>query len=93
VARRAYELDPNSAASADTYGWVLLQSGQVAPGLNLLQATAQSPGASGDMRLHYAVALARSGDRKQAREIIATLLSGNSALSDRTQAEQLLKEL
>jgi tetratricopeptide (TPR) repeat protein len=93
VARRAYELDPSSAAAADAYGWILAQSGQVAPGLRLLQATATSPGASGDMRLHYAEALARSGDRKQARDIIAALLSGNAVLSDRTAAEQLLKEL
>lgn len=93
VARQAYDLDSNSAAVADTYGWILVQSGQVGPGLNLLQATARSPGASADMRLHYAEALARSGDRKQAREIITALLSGNAALSDRTHAEQLLKAL
>jgi hypothetical protein len=45
------------------------------------------------MRLHYALALARSGDKKQAREIVSALLSGNAVLADRGQAEQLLKDL
>jgi predicted Zn-dependent protease len=93
VARQAFEVDPNSAAAADTYGWVLLQSGQTAAAVRLLQGTANSAGASGDMRLHYAMALARSGDKKQAREILSALLSGNSVLADRGQAEQLLKDL
>ena len=36
-AERAYSLMPNSAATADTYGWILVKRGDVARGVDLLR--------------------------------------------------------
>ena len=40
-ARRAFALDPGNAASADTYGWMLVHGGRPAEGLALLLAAAR----------------------------------------------------
>jgi tetratricopeptide (TPR) repeat protein len=92
TARRAYEMSPTMPAVADTYGWALVQAGQVRAGLELLNSAAKNAEADGDIRFHYAAALARNGDRERAREALIALLAGNT-LSDRWEAEQLLRQL
>lgn len=69
LARRAHELAPKSREITDTYAWILVQRGQIAEGLKLLTPIA-GPAASPEVRLHYAVALARSGRKGEAQAIV-----------------------
>lgn len=69
LARRAHERAPKSLEITDTYAWILVQRGQTGEGLKLLAAIdgASTPP---EVRLHYAVALARSGKREEAQRIV-----------------------
>src|SRR5207244_7864265 len=53
TARRAYEISSSSADIADTYGWLLVQSGQRKAGLKVLEPAAASADAKNDVKLHY----------------------------------------
>ncbi len=67
VAEKAYSLAPNSPAIADTLGWILVERGDTKRGVELLsKAAADAPNAP-QIRLHYAKALIKSGDKAGAR--------------------------
>lgn len=69
LARRAHELAPKSLEITDTYAWILVQRGQIGEGLKLLTPLA-GPSAPPEVRLHFAVALARSGRKGEAQAIV-----------------------
>jgi tetratricopeptide (TPR) repeat protein len=91
-ALRAYELAPQSAAAADTLGWILLQLGEIDRGQALLDMAASR---SEDPSIHYhrVVALQRSGDIPEARRALSTLLNGTASFPERPEAQKLLKKL
>lgn len=93
LARQAVALAPSNAAVADTLGWILVDVGQVAEGATILREAAKGPKAPAEIRYHYAVALARSGDRQQARTLLEGLVKETGAFPSRPAAEQLLREL
>lgn len=72
LARRAHERAPKSLEITDTYAWILVERGQLAEGLKLLAPIA-GPSAPPEVRLHYAVALARSGEKGQAQAIVESV--------------------
>ena len=74
TAKKAYELSPDVAAIADTYGWILVERGHVSDGLPILERAVSAPGASAEMHYHHAVALAKSGQPDRARDSLRKLL-------------------
>ncbi|MCX4025001.1 PEP-CTERM system TPR-repeat protein PrsT [Endozoicomonas sp. SM1973] len=92
-AKKAYNLMPQQPEIADTYGWILLDNNQVDEALKLLQQALQGAPNNGDIVYHYAVALAKKGKTKQAKEQLQTLLSKNVNFSEKTEAEKFLSEL
>lgn len=59
LAKRAYQYAPQSAAVADTYGWILVEKGQIKEGLEILEkALALAPEAN-DIKEHLETAKAR----------------------------------
>lgn len=93
LARQVYEMAPKAPAVADTYGWTLLNQGQVAEGLKALEGAAGAAPDDEGIQLHYAAALARVGERRRARELLRSLLARKSTFEDRAQVEQLLTQL
>jgi putative PEP-CTERM system TPR-repeat lipoprotein len=93
TAREAYALAPQSAAIMDTLGWILVQSGQVAEGLRLLEKAAAPANTPAEIKYHYAAALARSGAKDQAKEQLTQLLGTQALFDSRAEAQQLLVEL
>lgn len=93
TAREAYALAPQSAAIMDTLGWILVESGQVAEGLSLLEKAASPANAPAEIKYHYAAALARSGAKDRAREQLTQLLGTQALFDSRAEAQQLLVEL
>ncbi len=66
TAEEAYRQKPNNAEVIDTLAWVLLQRGDVARSIELLQkAVTLAPNASG-IRYHLAVAQTKAGDKPRA---------------------------
>jgi predicted Zn-dependent protease len=94
MARRAWEHSPNTPSIADTYGWLLVESGSVNEGLPILEVADSAAGlAQPDIRFHYAVALDRAGKRQQAVNSLRNLLSDAPEFRDHAEAARLLNSL
>jgi len=73
---RAYALAPENSAIADTHGWLLVETGDIAQGLDLLIKAAgksQNP----TIQYHYAVALYKSSKKTEATEILQKIKNSN----------------
>jgi putative PEP-CTERM system TPR-repeat lipoprotein len=93
VAEEAYRLAPNSPAVADTLGWMLVEGGDTKRGVELLsKAAADAPNAL-QIRLHYAKALIKSGDKAGARRELEQVRQAPEQSPLRAEAEELLKQL
>jgi thioredoxin-like negative regulator of GroEL len=78
---------------ADTLGWILVEEGNTARGIDLLQkATAGAPKAQ-SIRFHLVQAWLKTGDKRKAREELERLLSSDAKFAEQDQAIALLKEL
>lgn len=93
TAKRAFDLAPTNPAVADTYGWILVENGKAKEGARVLQQALLAADSAPDISYHYAVALARSGDREGARKRLQTLLTRTESFATQGEARQLLKEL
>lgn len=93
TAEKAYKLASDSPGVMDTLGWVLVQQGDTARGLALLQkASGQAPD-SMEIRYHLAQALHKSGDKAGARRELDKLLASNTPFDRADEARALLKSL
>ncbi len=93
TAEAAYKLAPQHPFVADTYGWVLLQSGDAKKSKPILeQAHAKMP-EHPDIQTHLALSLEQNGESERARELLARALKGKPAFEARPVAEAALKRL
>ncbi len=90
-AEKAYAKAPANPSILDTYGWLLLNNGDTKRGTALLGQAASGLPKSPEVRLHFAKALLKSGDKISAkRELEAVVqIADNSPL--KAEAEQLLR--
>jgi len=93
MAEEAFRLAPDSAAIADTLGWMLVEQGNPARGLELLQKAAAQAPKNTEIRYHLAAALAKSGEKAKARKELENLLEGSQQFPQREAAQTLLKQL
>jgi putative PEP-CTERM system TPR-repeat lipoprotein len=93
LAEKVYARQPKSAQIADTYGWVLLNSGQAEKGLGVLRKAADLAPKDPSIRYHLAQALAKTGNRVEARSEVQAALKASRAFPESQQAKQLLQEL
>lgn len=93
LARQAAELAPQSIAVNDTLGWLLLERGDLQEGLRLLKLASMQPQAGAEIQYHYAVALARTGAKDEARQRLERLLQQDTAFAGREAAQQLFSQL
>lgn len=92
AAERAYKLAPGNPAVADTLAWILAESGKPARAVALLKKALESAPTSADIRLHYAHALFRSGDKRAARSQCEQLLAVQG-FAHRAEVEGLLARM
>jgi tetratricopeptide (TPR) repeat protein len=93
LARRAHKLAPENPAITDTYGWVLLKSGEVEKALSVLQDAHRAHPDFTSISYHLALALEAAGRRGEAVDMLRRLLreSPDAALAE--EARTLLEEL
>jgi putative PEP-CTERM system TPR-repeat lipoprotein len=93
LAQKAHELSPNFPEITDTLGWILVKQEKIESGLTYLQSALAERPNSPDIQYHVAVALAKSGDKTQAREMLEKLIREHSSFPERDDAEKLLGTL
>jgi putative PEP-CTERM system TPR-repeat lipoprotein len=93
TAERAHEIAPDSGPITDTLGWLLVQQGLVKRGLELLREAAKQAPKIPDIRYHLAVALAKSGDKEEARKALTELVNSGENFKDKPEAKKLLEKL
>ncbi|WP_152206745.1 tetratricopeptide repeat protein [Marinobacter changyiensis] len=70
IAERAFQLSPESAAVADTYGWILFTTGRQADSLPILEKAHELEPESEDIALHLAEAYKAAGEQGKAKAIL-----------------------
>lgn len=93
TAAQAYQLAPEAAAVADTYGWIMLHQGDKTKALKLIRTALASLPANPDIRYHLAKALAVNGDKAQAKKEVNRLLRDYSGFEEEPAAKTLAAEL
>lgn len=93
TAERALALAPDSPGIQDTLGWILVEKGELAGGLEWLKKAAAAAPRAASIRYHYAVALARSGNTPQAKKELQTLLAAQPKFPEAEAARKLLATL
>lgn len=93
AAEKAHKLAPGQTAIADTYGWLLLQSGNVEGAVRVLrEARLRDPG-NAVLRWHLAAALAQAGKRGEAADELKAALAANPPPPADPDLEKLRKDL
>ncbi len=93
LAERAYELAPGDPDVTDTLGWILVETGTVERGMQLLRSAVKARPDDSSFQYHLAVGLARSGALDDAAATVKKLLASPAAFPERAAAEQLLLSL
>ena len=91
-AEKAYKEKPENSGIQDTYGWVLVQQGQVEKGLRILEQVIEVLPGVPEVQYHYAVALLKSGEKTAAHKILKQLLQSNQPYEWREEAEKLMSQ-
>jgi len=92
-AEQGFVLAPTSPAVQDTLGWILVQRGDAARGLDLIKTALQISPGDNDIRLHLAKALLKTGDKAGAKTELETLAKLDQASDARDEAQKMLREL
>lgn len=93
TAERAATLAPEKPAVLDTYGWILVEGGELPQGLELLRKAHGLAPTARDIRYHLAAALARSGDKAGARQHLEQVLKGDNRFPQAVAARELAATL
>jgi len=93
LARRAYEAAPGSAAIQDTYGWLLVEQGELDRGLELLRSAARALPGSPEVQFHLGAALARKGLDAEAGPVLEKVVSGRAPAEIKAEARRELARL
>jgi tetratricopeptide (TPR) repeat protein len=93
VGQRAYNLAPNSPQVADTYGWILFDTGRLDESIRLLDAASRAAPNAGEIQYHYGAALAKAGRKEEAVGPLRKALAGELPPAVRTDAQKLLRQL
>ena len=82
-AEKAYGLAPRNPAIADTLGWLLVERGDTKRGVQILaQAAAGAPNVPA-IRMHYAKALLKSGDKAGAKAELEAMVAAPAKIRRR----------
>lgn len=93
TAEQAVKLAPDQSSMQDTLGWILLEQGQLPRALELLRSASSGSPKAASVRYHYAVALARSGRKVEAKKELEAAIAGGQKIPELEDATALLKSL
>ncbi len=92
LGRRAFALSP-SAATSETLGWALTQSGDPKAALLLMSKAAAAMANDPTVQYHYAVTLRATGDKAEALAVAQKLIELVQPFPQQAAARQMVQEL
>ena len=92
-AEQALKLQPENPAVLDTYGWLLVHTGNPAKGLDLLKKAQSKAPDVADIQWHLAYAFNANGDKARARQELKTLLDRRVSFAGEAEARALHQHL
>jgi len=93
TAERAVALAPEDISVLDTYGWILLESGQPEQALKALRKAQVRNATNPWVNFHTALALTQLGRNDEARDLLTALLASGVAFEKANEARALLERL
>jgi tetratricopeptide (TPR) repeat protein len=93
TAKEAYDLAPSRPEIADTYGWILYNSGKKQDGLSILQQAYLAFPTQSEIGYHVAVALESLGRNDEAIGVLRKVLRDNPNSEQTPDATALLRKL
>ncbi len=93
LAKKAFDLAPESAAIVDTYGYVLVKQGKPAEGLAMLKKAAGLAPKANDIQFHLAEAYVANDNKRKAIEILETITKAEQDFPEKKAAADLLAKL
>jgi putative PEP-CTERM system TPR-repeat lipoprotein len=92
-AQRAYALAPLLPAVADTYGWILLATGDIDHATRYLRMASIGLPDDPAVEYHLAAALNRMGKTADARQLLQKAIGNPAAFDGKQQASDLLRSI
>jgi putative PEP-CTERM system TPR-repeat lipoprotein len=93
VAEQAYSLAPDHAVVMDTLGWILVEQGDFARAVSILQQASTKAPQARDIRFHLAMGLYKAGQKVAARKELELLVSGNMQFAQADDVRALLSKV
>jgi|CXWL01.1.fsa_nt_gi putative PEP-CTERM system TPR-repeat lipoprotein len=93
LAKKAFANAPESAAIADTYGYILIKQNQHQEGLKILEKAASLAPAANDIQFHLAEAYSVNGQQTKAIEILERIVKAEQNFMEKKAAVDLLDKL
>ncbi len=91
LARRAYDQASDRPEIVDTYGWTLVQLGDVAKGLSLLQEAHAKAPENPEIAYHTGQALLKAGRTEEGRKLLQRLVRDHGDSPFAAKAKELLQ--
>jgi len=91
-AQKALQAAPNNPAIMDTLGWLYAEQGMTEKALSLLQKAIVLEPEAQEIRYHFALTLAKSGDKAKARKVLEQVVNGKN-FRQMEDAKNTLKQL
>ena len=92
-AQQAHELSPAAGGIADTLAQIMVEKGDVAGGLAVLQKAVAAAPSNREIRYHLAQALVKAGDKPKAISQLEIVIGSGPAFPQEAEALALLKQL
>ncbi len=93
TAEQAYSAAPDNPAIQDTYGWLLVETGSLDKGLQLLRRSAKTLANVPEAQFHLGVALAKKGETAEARRLLEQVVAGPATDDIKNEARRVLGTL
>lgn len=93
MAKKAYNLSDAEPIIADTYGYILMQQGEMAKAEKILELAANNAPLEKNIQYHLAKVYSKSGKQQQAIDILKEILQGETYFMEQKNALALQQQL